>query len=73
MKTFYLNGEFMTLAQFLKANDYINSGGEAKYFLQDYVVKINGEQCSLRGKKLYEKDIVTVGNDDFVLLYDKKD
>ena len=70
MKTFKMETEVMTLAQFLKVTGYINSGGEAKYFLKDYVVNINGIQCDLRGKKIYPKDIVRVNNTDYILLDD---
>ena len=65
-----MKSEVMTLTQFLKANDYISSGGEAKYFLQDYVVLINDVECNLRGKKLFPKDIVVVDNDKYILIYD---
>lgn len=70
MKQFKMKSEVMTLTQFLKANDYISSGGEAKYFLQDYVVLINDVECNLRGKKLFPKDIVVVDNDKYILIYD---
>ena len=52
MKVFEMNKEMMTLSQFLKANDYINSGGEAKYFLADFVVLVNDLETDQRGKKL---------------------
>lgn len=70
MNNFKMNSETLTLAQFLKATDHINSGGEAKYFLKEYVVLINNEQCELRGKKLYPKDIVSVNNEEYILIYD---
>lgn len=70
MKVFVLEKEIMTLTQFLKANDYISSGGEAKYFLSEYVVYVNNEQCLLRGKKLKSGDIVSIGIDQYILKYD---
>lgn len=70
MNIFKMNSESMTLTQFLKASDYISSGGEAKYFLVEYVVLVNGIHCDLRGKKLYPKDIVIVDNIEYVLVYD---
>lgn len=72
MNQFIMNNEIMTLTQFLKVNDYINSGGEAKYFLKEYVVLVNGIVCDQRGKKLYPKDIVTVNNDEYILIYDQE-
>lgn len=71
MNEFIMNKPMMTLAQFLKATDHISSGGEAKYFLAEYVVKINNTECALRGKKLYPKDIVIVNNDTYILKYDQ--
>lgn len=70
MKVFEMNKEMMTLSQFLKANDYINSGGEAKYFLADFVVLVNDLETDQRGKKLYPNDLVTVVNDRYILKYD---
>lgn len=68
MKKFKLNKEIITLAQFLKANDYISSGGEAKYFLIGNVVLVNKEECMMRGKKLYKDDIVKVLEDEYVIV-----
>ena len=34
MKEVFINSEYITLAQFLKLEGFIGSGGEAKYFLQ---------------------------------------
>ena len=70
MKTFKMNAEMMTLTQFLKSTDYISSGGQAKYFLQEYVVTVNSVSCDQRGKKLYPKDIVVINNDTYQLIYD---
>lgn len=70
MNKFKMTTEVMTLAQFLKATDHISSGGEAKYFLKEYVVLINGIHSDLRGKKLFPKDMVSVNNVEYVLIYD---
>lgn len=70
MKVFKLEKPQITLTQFLKATDYISSGGEAKYFLSEYVVVVNGEHCTQRGKKLTGRDMVSVGLDNYILSYD---
>lgn len=70
MKEFIMTKEIMTLAQFLKANDYVNSGGQAKYFLKEYVVKVNQIETNERGKKLYPNDTVSIGKDNYLLKYD---
>lgn len=65
-----MNKEVLTLAQFLKANDYVSSGGQAKYFLKEYTVKVNQIETNERGKKLYPNDIVLIGDDEYILKYD---
>lgn len=53
-----IQSEFLTLGQFLKKLDYIQSGGMAKPFLDTYVVLIDGEEEDRRGKKLYPGTII---------------
>lgn len=52
--------EFITLQQFLKMNDIISSGGEAKYFVKENEILVNGEKEDRRGRKLYPGDEVKV-------------
>ena len=52
--------EYITLQQFLKMNDIISSGGEAKFFLKENEVSVNGEREDRRGRKLYSGDEVSV-------------
>lgn len=55
----------ITLGQFLKLADIIQSGGMAKWFLSEHTVLINGEQDQRRGRKLVKGDridITGVGN-----------
>lgn len=52
--------EFITLQQFLKMNDLTLSGGEAKYFVRENTILVNGETEDRRGRKLYPGDEVTV-------------
>ena len=49
-------GGDITLGQFLKTEGIIESGGQAKWFLQDVEVLINGERETRRGKKLANQD-----------------
>lgn len=46
----------ITLGQFLKTEGIIESGGQAKWFLQDVEVLINGERETRRGKKIANQD-----------------
>ncbi|MGM9941210.1 MAG: S4 domain-containing protein YaaA [Bulleidia sp.] len=52
--------EFITLQQFLKMNDIISSGGEAKFFVKENSILVNGEEEDRRGRKLYPGDEVRV-------------
>lgn len=51
--------EYIKLESFLKLANAVSSGGEAKNLIQDGEVKVNGEVCLMRGKKLREGDCVT--------------
>lgn len=52
----------ITLGQFLKTEGIIESGGQAKWFLQDVEVLINGERETRRGKKLANQDRIDFPN-----------
>ena len=59
--------DFIRLDAFLKLNDAVQSGGHAKVVIQGGEVKVNGEICTMRGKKLrtgdkveFEKTVYTV-------------
>lgn len=55
-----ITSEFITLGQFLKFIDIIESGGEAKAFLSTNNVYINDELDVRRGRKLRSGDVVKV-------------
>ncbi len=55
-----INTDFITLTQFLKMEDFISSGGEAKVFLSCKKVFLNGELENRRGKKLYVGDKILI-------------
>ncbi|MFC4100767.1 S4 domain-containing protein YaaA [Paenibacillus xanthanilyticus] len=60
MKDISISTEYIALGQFLKLADCISTGGEAKFFLQETKVVINGEPDNRRGRKLYDGDQVEV-------------
>lgn len=53
-----INTEFIRLDSFLKICNAVQSGGHAKIVIQNGEVKVNGEVCTLRGKKLRTDDKV---------------
>lgn len=55
-----LDTEFITLGQFLKLAEVIQSGGMAKWFLSEHEVFINGEQDQRRGRKLRAGDKIQI-------------
>ena len=62
MDQFELEGDFITIAQLLKALDYIGSGGETKYFLFEHVVLLNDIEIYEKKKKIKKGDVVTINN-----------
>ena len=55
--------EGTTLGQALKVASLVGSGGEAKVLIQAGEVFVNGEVETRRGRKLYEGDVVEVGDE----------
>lgn len=53
-----ISTEFIKLDSFLKFSGAASLGSEAKMYVLDELVKVNGEICTQRGKKLYKGDIV---------------
>ena len=51
--------DFIKLGQALKAAKLVGSGVEAKIVILDGKVKVNGQVELQRGKKLYDKDVVS--------------
>lgn len=58
METIYLRDDFIKLGQALKVAGFVESGVDAKFAIQDGLVKVNGEVDERRGRKLYEGDVV---------------
>jgi len=46
----------------MKYSGLCNSGGRAKYLIQGGEVKLNGEVCTMRGKKIRPGDVVEYQN-----------
>ncbi len=51
-----IHTEFIKLQDAMKYANIVYSGGEAKQLILDGQVKVNGEVCTMRGKKLYPGD-----------------
>ena len=51
--------EYIKLEALLKLANLVGSGGEAKVLIQEGQVSVNGDVCTMRGKKLRPGDCVT--------------
>lgn len=56
--------EYIKLDQLLKFSALAESGVMAKDMILDEIVSVNGETCTMRGKKIRPGDIVTVEFED---------
>ena len=58
---------FITLGVLLKIAGLIDTGGQAKWFLTENKVLVNGEEDNRRGRKLYHGDVIEVSNHTFTI------
>ena len=58
--------EFVKLQQFMKLADLVGQGSDAKLFIRDGQVKLNGEVCTMRGKKIYDGDVINFEGKDYL-------
>ena len=58
MEKIRINTEFIKLDALLKYAGLCETGGEAKELVQGGAVKVNGEVCTMRGKKCRAGDVV---------------
>jgi ribosome-associated protein len=47
-----ISSEYITLSQLLKLTSHIDSGGQAKWFLEEHEVYVNGDLERRRGRKI---------------------
>ena len=59
--------EFIKLDAALKYANAVESGGLAKSVIQEGDVTVNGEVCTMRGKKLYPGDHFSFNGDTYVI------
>ncbi len=58
--TVSIHPEFINLDSLLKFAGHCDTGGFAKELVQQGAVRVNGEVCTMRGKKIRPGDAVTV-------------
>lgn len=67
-KKITIKEDFIRLDSAMKLADMVATGGHAKMVIQDGEVKVNGEVCTMRGKKLRTGDKVEFENNGFVIV-----
>ncbi|ABR32193.1 ribosome-associated protein [Clostridium beijerinckii] len=68
MNKIKIDTEIIKLDAFLKWASIASSGSEAKIYVQDRMIKVNGEVCTQRGKKLRIGDVVNFEGSDFEII-----
>ncbi len=64
-----INTEFIKLQDLLKFSGAVETGGEAKLIIQEGRVSVNGEPCTMRGKKMRPGDTAWIdGETELVVI-----
>jgi Uncharacterized conserved protein len=66
-RTVKIATEFIKLDSLLKFAGVAAVGGEAKFMVTSGAVLVNGEVCTMRGKKIRPGDVVTIPCDSLEL------
>lgn len=69
MKTEKITTEFIKLQDLLKLANLVATGGEAKLRVQEGEVTVNGEVCTMRGKKIRPGDVVCFAGEELTVSY----
>ena len=64
-----IHTEFIKLQDAMKFANIVYSGGEAKALIQDGAVSVNGEVCTMRGKKLVGGDTFSFDGQTYLISY----
>ena len=70
MKTMTITTEYIKLKDLLKLANAVETGGEAKECIQSGEVLVNGEVCTMRGKKIRPGDVVAFNGQTLTVTYE---
>lgn len=70
MENIIITTEFIKLQDLLKFANMVSTGGEAKIIIQEGEVKVNGEVCTMRGKKIRPGDVVELDGMQLTVSYE---
>lgn len=69
MKVIHIETEYIKLQDLLKFADAVSTGGEAKILIQEGDVTVNGEVCTMRGKKIRPGDDIALRDEHYTVTY----
>ena len=69
MKVIHSETEYIKLQDLLKFAAAVSTGGEAKILIQEGDVTVNGEVCTMRGKKIRPGDDVALRDEHYTVTY----
>ena len=69
-QTICIHTEYIKLQDLLKYAGATDTGGDAKLAVQEGLVSVNGEVCTMRGKKLRPGDTVEYGGRKFLVAHE---
>lgn len=69
MKVIHIETEYIKLQDLLKFAAAVSTGGEAKILIQEGDVTVNGEVCTMRGKKIRPGDDVALCDEHYTVTY----
>jgi len=69
MKTITIHTEFIKLQDLMKYANLVETGGMAKECVQGGEVTVNGEVCTMRGKKIRPGDVVVFDGQELTVAY----
>ncbi len=67
MEKIKIKEDFIKLDSLLKFADMASTGGHAKIMIQNGEVKVNGEVCLMRGKKIRSGDTVKTEEKEIIV------
>ena len=67
MQKLTISTEFIKLESAMKLANTVETGGMAKAVIQDGLVSVNGEICTMRGKKLYPGDKFSYDGTEYLI------
>ena len=70
METITITTEYIKLQDLLKLAAAVDTGGEAKLAVQEGDVTVNGQVCTMRGKKIRPGDVVDYNGQELTVAYE---